>query len=125
MDAGIQVLLRRFVLLAAALWAAFGVPTIVPATEDTDHSANATARDRSAPNVHPILSAAVSLDKTARSSDTSGGTGDSSLAGEDVDGDGVPDITDVCDNTTAGSAVDSQGRLLGDVDKDCDTDLMD
>ena len=36
-----------------------------------------------------------------------------------------PDITDVCDNTTAGSAVDSLGRPPGDVNKDCDTDLMD
>lgn len=78
-----------------------------------------------APIVPPILSTLLSVDKTAHRSDTSGGTGDAYLAGGDADGDGVPDITDVCDNTTAGSAVDSQGRPLGDVDKDCDTDLMD
>lgn len=125
MNAGIQGLLRGFVLLVAALWAALGVPTIVPAAEDSGQTANATAGDRSAPIVSPTLSTAVSLDVTARSSDTSGRTDDSSLAGEDGDGDGVPDNTDVCDNTTAGSAVDSQGRTLGDVDKDCDTDLMD
>lgn len=125
MDTRIQVLLRRLVLFVATLSATLGVPTIVPAAENTGHSANAPARDRPAPIVPPILSTLLSVDKTAHRSDTSGGTGDAYLAGGDADGDGVPDITDVCDNTTAGSAVDSQGRPLGDVDKDCDTDLMD
>ena len=43
----------------------------------------------------------------------------------DVDGDGVDDALDVCDNTPAGTAVDAEGRPLGDIDQDCDTDLED
>jgi formylglycine-generating enzyme required for sulfatase activity len=43
----------------------------------------------------------------------------------DVDGDGVDDAVDVCSNTPAGTAVDAEGRPLGDIDQDCDTDLDD
>jgi sulfatase modifying factor 1 len=43
----------------------------------------------------------------------------------DVDGDGVDDAIDICNNTPAGTAVDAGGRPLGDVDRDCDTDLED
>lgn len=45
--------------------------------------------------------------------------------GGDADGDGVPDPADVCDDTPAGTVVDSVGRPLGDLDADCDTDLDD
>jgi hypothetical protein len=44
---------------------------------------------------------------------------------DDRDGDGVPDGADWCSNTPPGIAVDLQGRPLGDIDKDCDTDLAD
>ena len=44
---------------------------------------------------------------------------------DDVDGDGVDDALDVCNNTPLGTAVDAEGRPLGDIDKDCDTDLDD
>ena len=43
----------------------------------------------------------------------------------DADGDGVDDVTDVCNNTPAGAAVDAVGRPWGDIDLDCDTDLAD
>jgi hypothetical protein len=43
----------------------------------------------------------------------------------DSDGDGVDDADDVCNNTPPGTAVDTEGRPLGDVDRDCDTDLGD
>jgi formylglycine-generating enzyme required for sulfatase activity len=43
----------------------------------------------------------------------------------DSDGDGVGDLFDVCDNTPTGTPVDSEGRPLGDIDRDCDTDLDD
>ncbi len=43
----------------------------------------------------------------------------------DYDGDGVDDAFDVCNNTTVGVPVDGEGRPLGDIDKDCDTDLTD
>ncbi len=46
------------------------------------------------------------------------------LAG-DVDGDGVDDAYDLCNNTPPGVAVDAQGRPFGDLDRDCDTDLSD
>lgn len=124
MNAGNQVLLLRL-LFVAILSATLGVLTIVPVAEYAGRSANATARGRSAPIVHSILSSAFSLAEAARNPDASSGTDAFSLAGDDVDGDGVPDIADVCDNTPVGSAVDSQGRPLGDVNKDCDTDLMD
>ena len=35
---------------------------------------------------------------------------------DDIDGDGVDDWSDVCDNTPAGTAVDFRGRSLGDSD---------
>jgi sulfatase modifying factor 1 len=44
---------------------------------------------------------------------------------DDTDGDGVDDAIDVCDNTPPGTTVDAEGRPLGDIDKDCDTDLDD
>ncbi len=44
---------------------------------------------------------------------------------DDVDGDGVDDAVDVCDNTPPGAEVDAEGRPLGDIDQDCDTDLID
>lgn len=47
------------------------------------------------------------------------------FAGPDSDGDGVPDSLDVCCDTTAGTTVDAQGRPLGDLDDDCDVDLLD
>ncbi len=43
----------------------------------------------------------------------------------DSDGDGVDDEFDVCNNTPPGTAVDAEGRPLGDIDPDCDTDLED
>ena len=43
----------------------------------------------------------------------------------DTDGDGVDDSIDVCNNTPSGIAVDAEGRPLGDIDRDCDTDLSD
>ncbi len=43
----------------------------------------------------------------------------------DVDGDGVDDAIDVCNNTPPGTAVDAEGRPLGDIDHDCDADLED
>ncbi|MGD2108255.1 MAG: hypothetical protein PVI86_02565 [Phycisphaerae bacterium] len=45
--------------------------------------------------------------------------------GADSDGDGVDDSIDVCCNTPEGIAVDSGGRPLGDLDLDCDNDLVD
>ncbi len=35
------------------------------------------------------------------------------------------DQVDACTNTPPGTAVDDEGRPLGDIDKDCDTDLED
>ncbi len=43
----------------------------------------------------------------------------------DEDGDGVDDAFDDCLNTPAEVAVDASGRPLGDIDLDCDTDLID
>lgn len=43
----------------------------------------------------------------------------------DFDNDGVDDALDLCDNTPVGTAVDAQGRPLGDLDGDCDTDIDD
>jgi hypothetical protein len=44
---------------------------------------------------------------------------------DDADGDGVDDAVDVCNNTPAGTLVDAEGRPVGDLDLDCDTDLDD
>ena len=52
------------------------------------------------------------------------GAGTPAWAG-DADGDGVDDALDVCDNTPVGTAVDAEGRPLGDLDQDCDNDLED
>lgn len=43
----------------------------------------------------------------------------------DVDLDGVDDALDLCCGTPPGVAVDESGRPLGDLDLDCDMDLMD
>lgn len=43
----------------------------------------------------------------------------------DIDDDGVPNDLDECDNTPLGTAVDPAGRPLGDIDRDCDTDMAD
>ncbi|MCK4627028.1 MAG: hypothetical protein KAV00_17075, partial [Phycisphaerae bacterium] len=43
----------------------------------------------------------------------------------DIDDDGVLNGNDVCDYTPLGTAVDLEGRPVGDIDKDCDTDLAD
>ena len=56
---------------------------------------------------------------------TTGGLGSSPVLAGDSDGDGVDDALDVCNNTPAGAAVDAEGRSLGDLDRDCDTDLPD
>jgi len=45
--------------------------------------------------------------------------------GPDTDGDGVPDVADVCCATPQGIPVDAQGRPWGDIDQDCDVDLED
>lgn len=42
----------------------------------------------------------------------------------DVDGDGVSDEFDVCSNTPLGYPVNSAGIAVGDVDEDCDLDLV-
>ena len=49
----------------------------------------------------------------------------SSARAVDTDGDGVDDAIDVCNNTPLGIPVDAEGRPLGDIDGDCDTDLDD
>jgi len=43
----------------------------------------------------------------------------------DSDGDGVEDYSDVCCGTPAGTSVDQDGRPIGDLDGDCDVDLVD
>lgn len=43
----------------------------------------------------------------------------------DIDDDGVANTSDVCNFTTLGAEVDSQGRPLGDIDGSCHTDLFD
>lgn len=43
----------------------------------------------------------------------------------DTDNDGVPDEIDVCGLTRPNSGVDTSGRSLGDIDLDCDVDLID
>lgn len=47
------------------------------------------------------------------------------VAVDDSDGDGVVDIYDACNDTPAGIPVDTEGRPIGDHDKDCDVDLGD
>ncbi|MGD2110741.1 MAG: M14 family zinc carboxypeptidase, partial [Phycisphaerae bacterium] len=43
----------------------------------------------------------------------------------DLDADGVPNTSDVCDYTPIGTPVDEDGRPLSDVNGNCDTDLGD
>jgi len=45
--------------------------------------------------------------------------------GPDFDGDGVPNVTDVCDFTPPGVPVDDQGRPRADLNLDCEVDLRD
>ncbi|MBI1826738.1 MAG: hypothetical protein HYR83_10195 [Planctomycetes bacterium] len=45
--------------------------------------------------------------------------------GVDSDGDGVDDSVDVCCQTPFGVPVDSEGRPIGDLNKDCDVDIAD
>jgi hypothetical protein len=47
------------------------------------------------------------------------------LHASDLDGDGILDGNDVCCNTPQGTAVDATGRPIGDLDQDCDVDLLD
>lgn len=47
------------------------------------------------------------------------------VRGADEDGDGVEDALDECCGTPPGVAVDANGRPVGDIDRDCDTDLID
>jgi hypothetical protein len=47
------------------------------------------------------------------------------LYASDLDGDGILDGNDVCCNTPQGTAVDATGRPIGDLDQDCDVDLLD
>jgi hypothetical protein len=51
--------------------------------------------------------------------------GSSQAFAADGDGDGVDDAIDVCCQTPTGVAVDAEGRPVGDLDGDCDTDLND
>ena len=44
---------------------------------------------------------------------------------DDMDGDGVDDVKDVCEGTPSATVVDAEGRPLGDIDLDCDTDSDD
>lgn len=43
---------------------------------------------------------------------------------DDIDGDGIAN-SDACEFTKLGTTVDADGRPLGDIDLDCDTDLDD
>ena len=43
----------------------------------------------------------------------------------DIDNDGVPNELDTCDFTPSSAETDDDGRPLGDIDRDCDTDLRD
>lgn len=43
----------------------------------------------------------------------------------DIDSDGIRNGADQCDYTPLGAPIDAAGRPLGDVDRDCDTDLQD
>jgi sulfatase modifying factor 1 len=47
------------------------------------------------------------------------------VVADDVDGDGVDNAIDVCNNTPPNIPVDPEGRPLGDLDLDCDADLHD
>lgn len=53
--------------------------------------------------------------------------GDESIDGcdEDIDGDGVGNNTDVCDYTTIGAPIRTNGAQMGDFNSDCDIDLPD
>ena len=44
---------------------------------------------------------------------------------DDTDADGVIDPLDECNNTPHGIPVNERGRPIGDLDADCDADLMD
>lgn len=53
------------------------------------------------------------------------GMGTMCAVAADQDQDGVDDLLDACCDTPAGIPVDADGRPLGDIDLDCDVDLMD
>ena len=57
----------------------------------------------------------------------SGGTylGEESTCHGDPDGDGVVGCADACPTSSAPAGVDPEGRPLGDIDGDCDVDLLD
>lgn len=43
----------------------------------------------------------------------------------DIDGDGVANAADVCDFTPLGSSIRTNGTVVGDINNDCDVDLID
>lgn len=53
----------------------------------------------------------------------SDGTAD--ICDPDMDDDGIPNISDVCDDTPAGLTVDFEGRPTSDLNHDCFVDLLD
>ncbi|MCH7592591.1 MAG: right-handed parallel beta-helix repeat-containing protein [Planctomycetes bacterium] len=53
------------------------------------------------------------------------GDGVADVCDADRDDDGVPNNLDVCEFTLPGAAVDAEGRPLGDLNRDCGTDLID
>jgi len=62
------------------------------------------------------------LDKCEKDTDKDGIIDDCDI---DIDNDGVENELDVCNFSAIGVAVDFEGRSLGDIDLDCDTDLED
>lgn len=53
----------------------------------------------------------------------SDGTAD--ICDPDIDGDGITNVTDVCDDTPSGLTVDFEGRPTADLNHDCSVDLAD
>lgn len=53
------------------------------------------------------------------------GDGTPDICDRDIDGDGVSNVTDVCDDTPQGIPVDDQGRPRADLNLDCKVDLRD
>jgi len=47
------------------------------------------------------------------------------ICDRDIDGDGIPNVPDVCDDTPQGIPVDDQGRPQADLNLDCKVDLRD
>ena len=44
---------------------------------------------------------------------------------DDIDNDGVPNVDDICNFTPVGTIIEPDGGVLGDLDVDCDVDLVD